>query len=198
MRTVRVATIVLAASLTISSLLYAQTAADLTLPAGDAGRGKAIFESSKGDCLSCHRINGRGSLFGPDLSEIGAPPRNAGAGAGRGGGPANARGGAPPTAPTAQQLMQSILDPNAVVSVQNRYVRLTMNDGKTVWGKLLNLDTFAVQIFDSSEKLLNVPKTTVRDMTMASPMPSYRDKFTPQELADVISYLMSLKGQSNQ
>ena len=30
---------------------------------------------------------------------------------------------------------------------------------------------------------------------MTSPMPSYRDKLTTQELADVIGYLMSLKGQ---
>ena len=70
-----------------------------------------------------------------------------------------------------------------------------MKDGKTVSGKLLNLDTFAVQIFDSSEKLVNVPKTNVRDMTMVSPMPSYRDKLTAQEMADVVGYLMSLKGQ---
>ena len=82
-----------------------------------------------------------------------------------------------------------------MVSVQNRYVRLTMKDGKTVWGKLLNVDTFGIQIFDSNEKLANISRTEVREMTMASPMPSYRDKLTTQELADVIGYLMSLKGQ---
>src|SRR5436309_2477993 len=95
MRAVRVPTVVLAAGLTIGSLLYAQTAPDITLPPGDGIRGKAIFESSKGNCLSCHRVNGTGSLFGPDLSAIGAPPRGGGGG-GRGGGGAagNARGGA--------------------------------------------------------------------------------------------------------
>ena len=82
-----------------------------------------------------------------------------------------------------------------MVSVQNRYVRLTMKDGKTIWGKLLSVDTFAIQIFDSNEMLVNVPKTNVRDMTMTSPMPSYRDKLTTQELADVVTYLMSLKEQ---
>src|SRR5262249_61187401 len=117
----------------------------------------------------------------------GAPAAGAG---GRGGPAANPGGGVTP-----QQLAQSILDPNAQVSVQNRYVRLTMKDGKTVWGKLLNVDTFAIQIFDSNETLSNVPKTNVREMTMASPMPSYRDKLTTQELADVVDYLMSLKGQ---
>jgi mono/diheme cytochrome c family protein len=191
-------TVVLAAGLAIGSLLYAQTAPDISLPPGDATRGKAIFESSKGNCLTCHRVNGTGSLYGPDLSGIGAPPRGGAAGGRGGAAGGNARGGAPPAppaGPSPQQLAQSILDPNAAVAVQNRYVRLTMKDGKLVWGKLLNIDTFGIQIFDSNEKLANVSRTDVRDMTMTSPMPSYRDKLTTQELADVISYLMSLKEQ---
>ncbi len=220
MRAVRVLGIVLVTGLMVGPSLDAQTAPDTALPAGDAARGKAIFEGSKGNCVSCHRVGEVGSLYGPDLSAIGSPPR--GGGGGRGGGAAaapagNARGGAPaapatapaaparggavapaataPGAPTSEQLAQSLLDPNAVVSVQNRYVRLAMKDGRTVWGKLLNLDTFDVQIFDSNEKLANVSRKDVREMTMTSPMPSYRDKLTTQELADVIGYLMSLKGQ---
>jgi mono/diheme cytochrome c family protein len=70
-----------------------------------------------------------------------------------------------------------------------------MKDGKTITGKLLSIDTFAMQIFTSEEKLANISKDNVRETTMASPMPSYRDKLTTQELSDVISYLMSLKGQ---
>jgi mono/diheme cytochrome c family protein len=206
MRTLSISSVILAAVL--------QTAPEISLPPGDAVRGKAVFSSSRANCQSCHRVQGTGSLFGPDLSAIGAPPRGGGAGGGAG------RGGAAPAAPAAdaapapaaapalpapaanaandtimRQLAQSILDPNAVVSVQNRYVLLTMKDGKKISGKLLSVDTFAVQIFDSNEKLANISKDNVREMTMTSPMPSYRDKLSTQELADVISYLMSLKGQ---
>ena len=67
----RVPTVVLAAGLMIGPMLFAQTAPNIDLPAGDAARGKAIFESSKGNCLSCHRVSGTGSRFGPDLSTIG-------------------------------------------------------------------------------------------------------------------------------
>jgi putative heme-binding domain-containing protein len=116
------------------------------------------------------------------------PPVPGGNAAGRGGQP----GGGPPTQ---QQLAQSILDPNAVVSAQNRYVVLKMKDGKTITGKLLSVDTFAYQIFDSTEKLRNISKENIRETTMTSPMPSYRDKLSTQELSDVVSYLMSLKGQ---
>ena len=35
---------------------------------GDAARGKAIFEG-KGNCASCHRVNGVGSRVGPDLTK---------------------------------------------------------------------------------------------------------------------------------
>jgi small nuclear ribonucleoprotein (snRNP)-like protein len=107
------------------------------------------------------------------------------------------RGGAgnAATGPTPQQLAQSIQDPNAVVSPTNRYVVLKMKDGKTITGKLLSVDTFAYQIFDSTEKLANISKENVREESRTSPMPSYKDKLSTQELSDLISYLMSLKGQ---
>ena len=34
-------------------------------------------------------------------------------------------------------------------------------------------------------------------MATSSPMPSYREKLSPQELADVVSYLATLRGQTN-
>ena len=186
-----VAMMVLAAGFAIGPMLLAQTP-PAALPPGDAVRGKAIVEGTKGNCLSCHSLGRTGSLYGPNLTTIGQAQRAGGGGRG-------AQAPSPAASPTnltpQQLLVQSIVDPNAVVSVQNRYVRLTMKDGKVVWGKLLNLDTFYVQIFDSTEKLANVSRTDVREMTIASPMPSYRDKLTAQELADVVEYLMTLKGQ---
>jgi mono/diheme cytochrome c family protein len=205
MRAVRILTVVLAAAVAIIPSLNAQTtpAPAIALPAGDAARGKAIFEGAKGNCLSCHRVSGNGSLFGPDLSAIGNAPAGGGGrgGGGRGGGAAAAPAAIPPPPPPAppganpQLLVQSILEPNAVVSAVNRYVVLKMKDGKTITGKLLSVDTFAYQVFDSTEKLANITKDNVREATMTSPMPSYKDKLTTQELADVVSYLLGLKGQ---
>src|SRR5207253_3821740 len=40
------------------------------LAPGDADRGRALFEG-KGQCLTCHRIDGIGSRLGPDISDIG-------------------------------------------------------------------------------------------------------------------------------
>ncbi len=169
------------------------------LPPGDAARGKALFEGAKGNCVSCHRAGSSGSRFGPDLSSIGAAPRGGGGG-GRGGA---AGGGAPPlpgagpvapTGPNPQVLAAKLLEPNASMSNANRYVRLVEKNGSIVSGKLLNEDTFAIQVFDSKEKLVTFQKSSLKDYSFVSPMPSYRDKLTPQELSDVVTYLISLKG----
>src|ERR1700676_4747648 len=103
-------------------------------PAGDPVRGKAIYEG-KGDCQSCHRINGVGSRLGPDLSDIGVP--RGGGGRGGGGGAAAPAAGkqaapapAPPPAPTLNlaALETSILDPDAEVTPANRLVRIVTKD----------------------------------------------------------------------
>jgi putative heme-binding domain-containing protein len=135
---------------------------------GDAARGKTLFDS-KGACASCHRVNGLGSRVGPDLSTVGAT-----------------RSGV--------ELQRALIDPNADVQPQNRFYRITRKDGTTVEGRLLGHDTFTVQLLDRQEQLRSFSKADLRDATfIPSPMPSYRATLTPQELADVVSYLSSLR-----
>jgi mono/diheme cytochrome c family protein len=50
-RTLPIFSVILAAVL--------QTAPEITLPPGDTVRGKAVFSSSKANCQSCHRIQGK-------------------------------------------------------------------------------------------------------------------------------------------
>jgi putative heme-binding domain-containing protein len=137
--------------------------------AGSAERGKALFES-KGACLGCHRVNGNGSRLGPDLSNVGQLRRSI-------------------------ELETSVLDPDAEILGTNRFYRVVTRDGVTTTGRLLNLDTFTVQLLDSKEQLRSFQKANLRDFGFVekSPMPSYRDKLSAQELADVVSYLVSLK-----
>jgi putative heme-binding domain-containing protein len=158
-------------------------------PAGDPVRGKAIYEG-KGDCASCHRINGVGSRLGPDLSEIGVP---------RGGGRGAAKaGGDPAPAPTVNlaALETSIIDPDADVALSNRLVRVTTKDGKSVTGRLLNHDNFTVQFMDPQGKLHSYMKADLKESTVLtkSLMPSYKDRLNSQEVADVVAYLATLKG----
>jgi hypothetical protein len=52
-----------------------------------------------------------------------------------------------------------------------------------------------VQLLDTREQLRSFNKSEVRELGFVpSPMPSFRGKLNPQEIADVISYLSSLRG----
>lgn len=173
--------------------------------AGDAVRGKALFES-KGACLDCHRVRTSGSRFGPDLTDIGARAGNSAFLLGRAGrGGADGRGAAPGTggapdlgaARRAQdELERSLVDPAADILPQNRAVRLVTRGGQSITARLLNQDTFSLQLIDTKEQIISIPKSELREFAWIkdSPMPSYRDTFSSQERADVIAYLLSLKG----
>jgi hypothetical protein len=78
----------------------------------------------------------------------------------------------------------------------NRPVRLVTRDGRTIKGRRLNEDTYSVQLIDEQERLISIAKSDVKeyDVSTTSPMPPYRDRLSTDELADVIAYLLSLKG----
>jgi putative heme-binding domain-containing protein len=137
---------------------------------GDAARGQAIFEG-KGGCRQCHRVGANGSRVGPDLSDIGGLRRTV-------------------------ELERSLLEPNEEVLPQNRFYRAVTKQGQSITGRLLNIDTFTVQILDSSEHLVSLHRSDLRESGFVenSPMPSYRGKLSSEELADVVTYLGSLKG----
>jgi len=141
-----------------------------TATGGDAGRGKAIFEG-KGGCTACHHAGGTGSRTGPDLSDIGALHR-------------------------AADLEQSLIDPGAVVLPQNRFVKVVTKDGTTLTGRLMNQDTFTLQMIDSQDRLRSFPLADLRQHSVitTTSMPSYKDRLNSQERADVVAYLVSLKG----
>ena len=141
-----------------------------TLTGGDAARGKALFEG-KGQCITCHRVQSNGSRMGPDLSDIGMQRR-------------------------AVELEKSLLDPDSGMLPQHRFVQVTPKSGPAITGRLLNQDTFTLQLIDSQEKLRTFAIADLRDYSVlkTSRMPSYKEKLNRQELADMVSYLVSLKG----
>jgi cytochrome c oxidase cbb3-type subunit III len=141
-----------------------------SVKAGDAGRGRLVFDG-KGGCTRCHRVGAQGSRVAPDLSDVGAT-RSAGS------------------------LLRSLTDPSSQMMPINRPVRAVTRDGKVITGRRLNEDTYTVQLIDDQERLLSLAKADLREYTIlvASPMPSFKDRLTEDELADVVAYLLSLKG----
>ena len=141
---------------------------------GDPESGKAHFRA-KG-CTGCHRIGETGSRVGPDLTDIGRFRRSV-------------------------ELERAILEPAADIAPQNRYVKVMTKDGRTVNGRLLNQDTFTVLLMDPSETLRSFDRSQLQQVMIedaSSTMPSFRGKLAPQELADLIAYLIQQKGISLQ
>jgi putative heme-binding domain-containing protein len=137
---------------------------------GDPERGRELF-AGKGDCGSCHRVGASGPRFAPDLSNIGAQR-------------------------TAATLQRSLLDPDEALLPINRPVRAVLRDGTVINGRRLNEDTFTVQLVDDQERLRSLKRSELREYTVgtAAVMPAFRDVFTEQERADLVAYLLSLKG----
>jgi len=139
---------------------------------GDPDRGMALFQG-KGGCVNCHRVGEKGSRLGPDLSDVGSLRQ-------------------------AAYLEKSIVDPNAIVLPQHRYVRAVTKDGAVITGRRLNEDTHTIELIDEHERLVSLSKSDLREYTLikTSPMPSYQGKLSPAEISDLVSYLLSLKGSN--
>lgn len=137
---------------------------------GNPARGETVF-NGKGSCTTCHRVNGAGSRVAPDLSDIGG-------------------------ARSAAALQRSLLNPSSGMWPINRPVRLVTRSGETVRGRRLNEDTYTVQLIDSNERLRTFAKADLRefDVSTTSTMPAATTTLNGEEIADVIAYLLSLKG----
>jgi hypothetical protein len=116
-------------------------------------------------------VFGRGPRAAPDLSTVGALR-------------------------SAAQLERSLLGAEGGVIPINRPVRIVTRDGTVINGRRLNEDRYTVQLVDERERLLSLDKSTFREYTvLAVPaMPSYEQTLSAEERADVLAYLLTLKG----
>lgn len=135
---------------------------------GDATRGRAIF-GGKGRCTSCHNETSR---MAPSLDDVGVVRRPL-------------------------EIEQALVDPSADINYDYRFVRAVTKNGETVTGRLLNQSSFSIQILDGKEHLRSFDKSTLKEFAVktTSEMPSYRGVLDSQEIADVVTYLVTLRGR---
>jgi len=139
-------------------------------PPGDPAQGAKLFREKA--CLGCHLLRGEGGLKGPDLSTIGSQR-------------------------SVERLRQSILEPDAEAPRENWVAKITLENGSTYSGFLMNEDTYLVQVLDFSKGLRTLPKHDFRkyDIEKSPIMPSYRGRLSGSEVDDLVAYLWSLKRQ---
>ncbi|MCU1235393.1 MAG: ccoP2 [Candidatus Solibacter sp.] len=137
-------------------------------PTGDAERGKRVYSGL--GCAGCHLIDDAGSVFGPNLTRVGA---------GR----------------SYEFLKQSLLNPSADITPGGDGVTVTTVDGRRVTGIRINEDSFTLQLRDQSQKFITFDKSEIRQVTheKKSLMPTY-SSLPPRDLEDLLAYLSTLRG----
>jgi putative heme-binding domain-containing protein len=140
----------------------------ITTTTGDATRGRAIF-TGKGKCTTCHNETSR---MAPSLDDVGVIRRPL-------------------------EIERALIDPSADINVDFRIVRAVTKSGETVTGRLLNQSSFSVQLLDSKEQLRSFDRSDLKEFSIktTSEMPSYRGALDTQEIADVVTYLVTLRGR---
>ena len=139
--------------------------------AGDPAKGRQVYERS--GCSGCHRIGTEGSVYGPELTRVGA---------GR----------------SAEYIRESILNPSADIPAEFAGVAVITRDGRRVEGVRINEDTFTLQLRDASQNFRMFQKDEVQQVIheTKSLMPAYTS-LAPDDLQNLLAYLDTLRGELN-
>jgi cytochrome c oxidase cbb3-type subunit 3 len=142
----------------------------LEKPEGDPVKGRQVYQRL--NCSSCHQLASEGSVFGPDLTRIGASRSLA-------------------------YLRTSITDPSADIPSEYEGVRVVTKAGAKVSGVRLNEDTFSLQLRDFNQEFRMFDKSKLAEVAKLkqSLMPAF-NRLPASELNDLLAYLDGLRGQT--
>ena len=141
------------------------------LAGGDAERGKRLFfEHTALQCTKCHKLDGRGSEMGPDISTVGASK-------------------------TREYLIESLVLPNETIAEGYETVILELDDGRVVSGIVQKKTKTKVYLVTADGELLTVDIDSIEDESRGkSAMPdNLINQITPFQVRDLVEYLSSLK-----
>ncbi len=142
---------------------------------GDPARGKTLFESEAVGCKKCHVFQGDERRAGPDLGVVGDK-------FGR------------------EQLVQSVLEPNATIHPDYGTIVVTTKAGKVLTGVLSKRTESELQLLDAEGKTVRLPRAEIDQerQTGTSLMPAGLHKtLKAEQFADLIAYLETLKQPEN-
>ena len=134
---------------------------------GDAAKGKAAFAQV---CISCHKLDGVGIELGPDLRSV--------------------------VQHDAEKLMNSILDPSAIIEPGFMAYNCTLKSGEQLYGVITTETSASLTLKMAGNLTKSVLRSEIASLqsTGTSLMPEGLEAaLTPQSLADLIAYLKVVK-----
>lgn len=139
----------------------------------DPDRGRELFLHPRGaGCVRCHQMEGLGQKFAPDLSDVGTRAKNA------------------------EILIQSILDPSAVITEGFPQQQIVTAQGKVFSGAVLEETGLSLKLINSDGVPITIQQKDIeeRSGTKLSPMPAGFNKLlSAQQIADIVAWLMTQK-----
>lgn len=152
---------------------------------GDPAQGARIFFGS-GACGACHMVRGEGGVLGPDLSDVGASRATSYL--------------VESIREPDKDLTDGMADPNDQYNVPLRYDTATvvLASGQSLLGVAKNEDTFSIQLMDTAGIVHSLLKKDLKSVRHEhrSLMPAYPpSRLGARDLADLVSYLESLRGR---
>ena len=142
---------------------------------GEAERGEALFLHPKGaGCGQCHRLERNQRAAGPYLGDIGQRSQ-------------------------LHHLVQSIIDPNAVITEGFQLQVIATEEGKVHSGVLVEESGLKVSLGLADGSIIHIPKGTIeqRSQEARSAMPDFSKQLTSQQVADLVAFLQTLREESN-
>ncbi len=139
---------------------------------GNSIAGARTFFSTRYLCSSCHRINGRGGIFGPDLSQVGSNSNR-------------------------ERILESVLNPDDIISPAYSGYSVTTQAKETVLGRLdEDLDSKRhLQMILANGKRMAIPYDEIAEQNILpnSLMPAnLYQRMTADEFRDLIQFLAEL------
>jgi cytochrome c oxidase cbb3-type subunit III len=137
---------------------------------GNPKQGRVLFFGKAG-CSQCHMFAGEGGFIASDLTDFARTH-------------------------SAEQLRDAIVDANAGDKNKVRLATAVLRDGKQYVGRVRNEDNFSLQLQTLDGTFLFVAKSDLKSLEYESKplMPDFASAFTPTELNDLISFLLSASG----
>lgn len=136
---------------------------------GDAAKGKEVF---KKHCSACHKVQGEGAEYAPDLTEVA-------------------------TRLTKQKIVESIVHPSAVVEEKYKTTMVATLDGLVVTGLLIEANDDQVKIFDSkvTHEILRDEIDIMETKNLSSMPVKLPEAMAEREFRDLVEFLAGLKKQ---